>query len=135
MSKRSKAFKYVDEFHEAFFLPRADKPNADTVEAADTLLRIDLINEEAGEFEDAALAGNIVGVADALADLVYVTYGAAITYGIDLDAVLKEVHRSNMTKLGPDGAPIYRSDGKVLKPSTFSPPDVAAVLQKQLDRS
>ena len=78
-------------------------------------LRQALIEEEVGELQAAAGAGDLVGVADALADIVYVAYGTAHVYGIDLDAVLDEVHASNMTKLGADGRPVRRADGKILK--------------------
>jgi len=91
-------------------------------------LRQSLIDEETGELRDAVAAGDIVAIADALADIVYVAYGTACVYGIDLDAVLDEVHASNMTKLGADGLPIRRPDGKVLKGPDYRPPDVAGVL-------
>ena len=71
-----------------------------------------------------------MGAADALADLVYVVYGMALETGIDLAAVLAEVQRSNMSKLGADGRPVYRQDGKVLKGPGYLPPDVAAVLAR-----
>ncbi len=67
-------------------------------------------------------------VARELADLVYVAAGAAVNWGVPLDAAVTEVHRSNMAKLGPDGKPILRADGKVLKPPGWTPPDVAGVL-------
>jgi predicted HAD superfamily Cof-like phosphohydrolase len=70
----------------------------------------------------------LIGIADALADIVYVVYGAALTYGIDLDAVLREVHRSNMSKLDSDGKPVLRADGKVLKSDRYVRPDIAAAL-------
>lgn len=60
--------------------------------------------------------------------VVYVAYGTALSYGIDLDAVLAEVHRSNMSKLGADGRPIHREDGKAMKGPGYTPPDIAAVL-------
>lgn len=91
-------------------------------------LRQALIEEEVGELRQAALAGDIVGIADALADIVYVAYGSACVYGIDLDAVLDEVHASNMTKLGADGCPVRRADGKVLKGPDYRPPDIGRVL-------
>ena len=69
--------------------------------------------EEVGKFVAASEKGDLVGIADALADIVYVVYGTALTYGLDLDAVLREVHRSNMSKLGSDGKPLIRDDGKV----------------------
>ena len=96
-------------------------------------LRLALIEEEVGELAEAARAGDLVGVADALADIVYVAYGTAHVYGIDLDAVLDEVHASNMTKLGADGRPIRRADGKVLKGPDYRPPDIAAVLEDRCE--
>lgn len=91
-------------------------------------LRVDLVQEEVGEFAAASEQADLIGIADALADIVYVAYGAALTYGIDLDAVLREVHRSNMSKLGSDGKPVLRADGKVLKSDRYVRPDIAAAL-------
>jgi predicted HAD superfamily Cof-like phosphohydrolase len=91
-------------------------------------LRVALLEEEVGEFVAASEKGDLVGIADALADIVYVIYGTALTYGIDLDSVLREVHRSNMSKLGSDGKPLIREDGKVLKSGKHFPPDIASVL-------
>lgn len=93
-------------------------------------MRIDLLVEEVGEYVQAARDGNLVGVADALADIAYVAYGAALSYGVDLDAVIAEVHRANMSKLGPDGRPVLRSDGKVLKSNSYRPPNVEGLLQR-----
>jgi predicted HAD superfamily Cof-like phosphohydrolase len=91
----------VQLWHEAFGVAVSTQPTM--VDAATRELRIALIEEEAREFAEAARAGDMVGMADALADLLYVTFGAGVTLGIDLDPVLAEVHRSNMTKLWPDG--------------------------------
>ena len=93
-------------------------------------LRQALIEEEVAELAAASRGGNLVGVADALADIVYVAYGTAHVYGIDLDAVLDEVHASNMTKLGADGRPVRRADGKVLKGPGYRSPDIAAILAR-----
>lgn len=120
----------VRAFHRAYDLPVAGVPTADP--GADQVrLRQDLIDEEVGELREAGGSGDLVGVADALADIVYVAYGTACVYGIDLDAVLDEVHASNMTKLGADGEPVRRADGKVLKGPHYRPPDVAGVLSRQ----
>lgn len=116
----------VREFHEAFGVPIRDTPGFPEPLVAE--LRESLIAEEYRELRDAADARDLEEVADALADLTYVIYGTALAYGIDLDAVLAEVHRSNMSKLGADGKPIYRDDGKVLKGPGFFRPDIAAVL-------
>ena len=78
-------------------------------------LRFDLIKEEVDELREALDNKDIVGVADALTDILYVTYGAGHAFGIDLDKCFTEVQNSNMSKLGEDDKPIYRSDGKVLK--------------------
>src|SRR6266568_803166 len=98
-------------------------------------LRVALLQEEVSEFVTASENGDLVGIADALADIVYVVYGTALTYGIDLDAVLREVHRSNMSKLGRDGKPLIRDDGKVLKSDQYFPPDVVAALGGRVGRS
>lgn len=95
-------------------------------------LRISLLEEEVSELVTATHARDLVGIADALADITYVVYGTALTYGIDLDCVLSEVHRSNMSKLDRKGKPIIRADGKVLKSERYSPPNVAAVLKHQV---
>jgi len=71
---------------------------------------------------------NVVNLAKELADLLYVVYGTAAAYGIPIDDVYREVHRSNMSKLGPDGKPIYREDGKVLKGPNYTPADIQKVL-------
>ena len=91
-------------------------------------LRLDLIEEELDELHYAIDNKNMVEIADALGDLLYVVYGAGHAFGIDLDECFKEIHASNMSKLGPDGKPIKREDGKVLKPDTFFPPDLKSIL-------
>jgi predicted HAD superfamily Cof-like phosphohydrolase len=126
----SRAAASVGEFHARFGLRLQALPGAD-IEPGLAALRVSLLTEEVGEFADATADRDIVEIADALADIVYVAYGAAITYGIDLDAVLDEVHRSNMTKLDDEGKPIYREDGKVIKSANFRPPDIRSVLLRQ----
>ena len=126
----SDAMACVARFHEAFGLPRASRPDAD-IPAELAKLRVDLLVEETGEFADASAKNDIVGIADALANIVYVAYGAAVTYGIDLDAALREVHRSNMSKLDEQGHPVYREDGKVLKSARYRPPDISGILSRQ----
>lgn len=120
----------VREFHHSFGLPVRAVPTG-SVGDRQAALRQSLIAEEVGELADAVTAHDLVAIADALADIVYVAYGTAHTYGIDLDRVLDEVHSSNMSKLGADGRPVYREDGKVLKGPGFRPPDIAAVLADQ----
>ena len=85
-------------------------------------LRIDLIEEELNELKEAVKNNDIVEVADALTDILYVTYGAGHSFGVNLDECFDEVQRSNMSKLGEDGKPIYNESGKVMKgPGYFAP--------------
>ena len=85
-------------------------------------LRISLINEELEEFKEAIRNNDLKEAADALTDILYVTYGAGHAFGIDLDKCFDEVQRSNMSKLGSDGKPIYNEQGKVMKgPNYFEP--------------
>ena len=85
-------------------------------------LRYDLIKEELNELQNAIKTKNLKEIADALTDILYVTYGAGHAYGIDLDKCFSEVQRSNMSKLGEDGKPIYNEQGKVMKgPKYFKP--------------
>ena len=139
----------VRRFHHVYGLPvRTDGPS---LERESLHMRMGLVAEEFAELVGAVYGGaareqvesgyrralavddgarDTVGAADALADLVYVVYGMALETGIDLAAVLAEVQRSNMSKLGADGRPVYRQDGKVLKGPGYLPPDVAAVLAR-----
>ena len=93
-------------------------------------LRLELIAEELEELWDAIEDKNLVAIADALTDILYVTYGAGHAFGIDLDECFREVQRSNMSKLGEDGKPIYREDGKVLKGPNYSEPDLKGLIEK-----
>ena len=94
-------------------------PDEDTMQ-----LRYDLIKEELNELEQAMKAKDLKEVADALTDILYVTYGAGYAYGIDLDKCFKEVQRANMSKLGKDGKPIYNEKGKVMKGSNYIKPNL-----------
>ena len=87
-------------------------------------LRYDLIDEELRELEQAMKTKNLKEIADALADILYVTYGAGYAYGIDLDKCFKEVQRANMSKLGNDGKPIYNEKGKVMKGPNYLEPNL-----------
>tara|TARA_B110000503_G_scaffold137324_1_gene221341 strand:- start:585 stop:938 length:354 start_codon:yes stop_codon:yes gene_type:complete len=91
-------------------------------------LRYDLIREELQELRDAFDSEDLVEVADALTDILYVVYGAGHAFGVNLDACFLEVHRSNMSKLDKCGKPIYREDGKILKGSGYSPPDLIHII-------
>jgi len=85
-------------------------------------LRYDLIKEELNELEQAMKSKDLKEIADALTDILYVTYGAGFAYGIDLDKCFKEVQRANMSKLGKDGKPIFNEKGKVMKGPNYSEP-------------
>ena len=87
-------------------------------------LRLDLIKEELSELELAMKTKNLKEVADALTDILYVTYGAGYAYGINLDKCFQEVQRANMSKLGSDGKPIFNEKGKVMKGPNYSAPDL-----------
>ena len=87
-------------------------------------LRLDLIKEELNELEKAIKDKNLKEIADALTDILYVTYGAGCAYGIDLDKCFKEVQRANMSKLGDDGKPIYNEKGKVMKGPNYLAPNL-----------
>ena len=123
-------FTDVRDFHQAFGQPIGEKPELpDTPERE---LRIELLREEFEEYMDAEIENNLVEVADALADIIYIACGTAVSYGIPLDKLFDEVHRSNMAKL-VDGKVIRRPDGKVQKPEGWTAPDVKGVLDKALD--
>ena len=102
---------------------RADFPNEKIVK-----LRYDLIKEELDELHQAITDKDIKDVADALTDILYVTYGAGHAFGIDLDRCFKEVQDSNMSKLGSDGKPIYNEQGKVMKGPNYFKPDLKKFL-------
>ena len=95
-------------------------------------LRINLIIEELNELKNAINDKNILEVADALTDILYVTYGAGHSFGIDLDKCFDEVQKSNMSKLGEDGNPIYNEAGKVMKGPNYFKPNLSKYLQWNL---
>ena len=92
-------------------------------------LRYDLIKEELDEFEQAIKDKNLKEIAESLTDILYVTYGAGHAFGIDLDKCFDEVQRSNMSKLGQDGKPIYNENGKVMKGPNYFEPDLGKFLK------
>ena len=91
-------------------------------------LRISLINEELDELKTAIKDNNILEVADALTDILYVTYGAGHSFGVDLDKCFDEVQKSNMSKLGDNGKPIYNEAGKVMKGPNYFKPNLSKFL-------
>lgn len=126
-AERSTASAMVREFSRVFGVPIADRPTLPDFDLAK--LRTDLLREEFEEYIEAEASDDLVGIADALADMLYIIHGTALCYGIPLDEVFAEVHRSNMAKLGPDGKPTMRADGKVMKPEGWTPPDIAGILE------
>ena len=113
-------FEKVGDFMEAFNQEVLYVPTLPDFNLA--ALRLDLIEEEVQELRDGLGKGSLLEVADALTDILYVVYGAGHSFGIDLDDCFNEVHRSNMTKLGEDGRPMYRDDGKVMKGPNYEEP-------------
>ncbi len=115
--------KSVQEFHQAFGLTFNEKPVTDLGESIH-LLRFNLMKEENEEYLEAVQDGNLVEIADALGDMLYILCGTIISHGLQdkMLAVFNEIQSSNMSKLDADGKPIYREDGKVMKgPNYFKP--------------
>jgi len=126
--------KYTDavhEFHTAFGLGIKNEPTANIGEARN-LLRFNLMKEENEEYFEAANNNDLVEVADALGDMLYILAGTIIEHGMQykIAEVFDEIQRSNMSKLGEDGKPIYREDGKVLKGPNYFKPNIQEVLDR-----
>lgn len=121
----------VAKFHDAFGIESADSPCVNIPEQT-ILLRHNLMKEENEEYLEAAQKNDLVEVADALGDMLYILCGTILSHGMQhkITEVFKEIQRSNMSKLGADGKPIYREDGKVLKGPNYFKPDIAAILEK-----
>ncbi len=128
MKKRISA---VHQFHTAFGLGIQEKPLAD-LGAAKNKLRYELMKEENEEYLEAANSNDLVEVADALGDMLYILCGTIIEHGMQhkIEEVFEEIQKSNMSKLGADGKPIYREDGKVLKGPGYFKPDIKSILEK-----
>lgn len=119
----------LEEFHRIFGAHLETSPTADLSDET-VALRVSLIQEELNEYRQAAQAHDLVAVADALSDLMYVVLGTYVSHGLQdvAEALFAEVHRSNLSKLDEDGRVIYRDDGKVLKSALWRPPDLARIL-------
>ena len=119
----------VKEFHKAFKLDYLDKPKAD-LGIDKNKLRFNLMKEENEEYFEAANNNDMVEVADALGDMLYILCGTIIEHGMEhkIDEIFREIQNSNMSKLGADGNPIYREDGKVLKGPNYFKPDIEGIL-------
>jgi predicted HAD superfamily Cof-like phosphohydrolase len=122
--------KAVQVFHEAFKIGYRDSLKADLGLAKNTL-RFDLMKEENEEYLEAANNNDMVEVADALGDMLYILCGTIIEHGMQhkIETVFEEIQRSNMSKLGKDGLPIFREDGKVLKGPNYFKPDIKKILE------
>lgn len=120
----------VQDFHEAFGLHVSTTPSAVLPPGA-AELRATLLQEELDEYREAAEAGDLEGIADALTDLAYVLFGTYASHGLQsvADELFAEVHRSNMSKLDADGRPVRRADGKILKSDRFSKPELGPILE------
>ncbi|MCX6195685.1 MAG: nucleoside triphosphate pyrophosphohydrolase family protein [Flavobacteriia bacterium] len=121
----------VEIFHDAFGIKNNYEPTIDLTEK-DIELRYNLMNEENSEYLEAAKNGDIVEVADALGDQLYILCGTILKHGLQhkIVEVFTEIQRSNMSKLDINGNPIYREDGKVLKSSLYFRPNIKAILEK-----
>ena len=119
-------FELVGDFMEAFGQKVELEPTWPDFNTRE--LRLELIQEELDELSDAIADRDMIQIADALTDLLYVVYGAGHAFGIDLDECFQEVHSSNMSKLGPNGKPIHREDGKVMKGPGYFEPDLESIL-------
>jgi len=123
--------KAVQDFHEAFGLGVAHQPIAG-LSPEKLKLRFDLMDEENREYLEAAENNDLIEVADALGDMLYILCGTILEHGMQykIEEVFNEIQRSNMSKLGADGNPIYREDGKVMKGPNYFKPDIAKILSK-----
>ncbi|MBS1638017.1 MAG: nucleoside triphosphate pyrophosphohydrolase family protein [Bacteroidetes bacterium] len=120
----------VHEFHEVFKIGNAD--DMKTIDERDYMLRYNLLKEENEEYLEAAQRGDIVEVADALGDILYIAFGTLLKHGLHhkIDEVFDEIHRSNMSKLDENGQPIFREDGKIMKSALYFKPDIKSILDK-----
>ena len=119
----------VAEFHEVFKIGNADKITL--LEEKDYTLRFNLIKEENEEYLEACKNRDIIEIADALGDQLYILCGTILKHGLQhkIEEVFDEIHRSNMSKLDENGKPIYREDGKVLKSNRYFKPDIKKILE------
>ena len=121
----------VKKFHDAFGITNRTEPIAFTNEK-EIQLRYDLMAEENNEYLEAAKNNDLVEVADALGDMLYILCGTMLSHGMQdkMETVFNEIQKSNMSKLGADGKPIYREDGKVMKGPNYFKPNIKEILEK-----
>ena len=120
---------HVRDFHDAFKISNAENPTAE-LSQKDYELRHRLMHEENEEYLQACKEGNLVEIADALGDMLYILSGTILKHGLEhkIEEVFEEIQRSNMSKLDANGQPIYREDGKVMKSDQYFKPDIAKIL-------
>ena len=121
---------HVEKFHDAFGIKNNYTPNA--VLKSDVFdLRHRLMHEENEEYLEACKKGDLVEIADALGDMMYILCGTILSHGLQnkIENIFEEIQRSNMSKLGPDGLPIYREDGKILKGPNYFKPDIKSIIE------
>jgi predicted HAD superfamily Cof-like phosphohydrolase len=123
--------KHVEEFHEVFQIGNNNEPTA-TLNEKEYELRYNLMKEENDEYLDACKKGDIVEIADALGDQLYILFGTILRHGLQhkIEEVFDEIQRSNMSKLDENGKPIFREDGKILKSNLYFRPDIKSILEK-----
>ena len=128
----SDAITAVERFHEAFGIKNNISPTVQ-LDSSEIELRFNLMKEENEEYLEAAKKGDIIEVADALGDQLYILCGTILKHGLQhkITEVFEEIQRSNMSKLGADGKPIYREDGKVLKGENYFRPNIQRILSPQ----
>ena len=129
--KMKNKIKAVKEFHNSFGLGVSEDMIADLGKAKNNL-RFNLMDEENKEYLEAAQNNDLIEVADALGDMLYILCGTILEHGMQykIEEVFNEIQRSNMSKLGADGKPIYREDGKVLKGPNYFKPNIETILDK-----
>ena len=122
----------VEDFHNSFNIKNHYEPTAELTEA-EVELRFNLMKEENEEYLEAAKNGDLVEIADALGDQLYILCGTILRHGLQhkIEEVFQEIQRSNMSKLDANGNPIYREDGKVLKSELYFKPNIAAILEQK----
>ena len=128
-----KQLDHVEKFHDTFGITNKYQPDA-SVGTDIIALRHRLMAEENEEYLEAALAGDALEVADALGDMMYILCGTILSHGMQhiIEEIFEEIQASNMSKLGEDGQPIYREDGKVMKGPNYFKPNISAILEKHV---
>ena len=130
MSRLYEKIRSVEEFHDVFKIGNASEMTL--ISEKDYTLRYNLIKEENEEYLEACKNGDMVEIADALGDQLYILFGTILKHGLQhkIEEVYDEIHRSNMSKLDENGQPIYREDGKILKSNQYFKPNIKLVLDK-----